>query len=308
MQDTAQYLAHFLSVAEKNKHLFAALMNIVLVKEGGRTATLVETANFAENAHAFWNIVKDFVAYNKLEYHYDRNSVSHAPRYFVYRNGAFPYVPDRSDTEIGRALEMYCAGSDYSNYKAKRTTARITEVKTQADVFTEVCLKSTLQNPQELRRSTQRKVNHWNRIVANLGLPYNFSYELQEDVGTGVRLHHMVLGNLPYMNRHKADYLNEFDNVFDEDLGISDTFEHAIASTTAWTKHRKFLISVFFVGCYAQFFMNVMTSRETKKVVEKLRHDNDLTPKEICNLITHDVRTAEKVKDELCMGLELVFA
>lgn len=273
-----EFLQDMLKKAEKIRFLFDVLINIFLVSKKARLATLIETANFQMSSPLFLKIITEFVAYYDLDYQRETPEEQEYSRYFVYRKGSFVEVPNKTDEEIGKALEMYCAGSEYYNSREQRIIGDIIETVTNSQIYAEVCIgsKKTL----GLLKSLQDKVKLYNETCQSNNLPYSFVYKINIDDGTAIRIRNMMENDIRYMTSHIEDYNNDLWNTFNEKTVkmIMTVMKNAIHSKEEWIKYKRVLLTIYYVAIYEEL-LDRAPPRKLQSVIEKLLHDPNMLEK-----------------------------
>lgn len=70
----------------------------------------------------------------------------------------------------------------------------------------------------EIEEFAKNKVNLYNRVMAQLGLPYLFEYAIQVDDGTRQRANELDHLNMKYIQKNKGHYRNDLWNLLNADL------------------------------------------------------------------------------------------
>jgi hypothetical protein len=270
--------------------LFDALINVFFVSKGERRSTLVETANFQKNQkQLFMKIVRLMVSYYGLEIHKDRQSLEEYPRYFVYAKGTFVEVPDKNEEEIGKALEMYCAGKTIYNPMIKRTYAEIIETGTNTQVYAEMCDKSV--DEAGLEKRLQDKITRFNTLCKRFGLTYVFQYHVTVDDGWQIRYNRMKSNSLSYMKKNINEYRNDFENLFAKEDGnmivslLMIEMNKALATEQSWNEKK----SVFlFIYLTSNLMLSKLSSKDVYIFIHTLLHEPSMwkkDPKELVSLV-----------------------
>lgn len=270
--------------------LFDALINVFFVSKGERRSTLVETANFQKNQkQLFMKIIRLMVSYYGLEIHKDKTSLEEYPRYFVYAKGTFVEVPDKNEEEIGKALEMYCAGKTIYNPMIKRTYAEIVETSTNTQVYAEMCDKSV--DEAGLEKSLQDKITRFNTLCKRFSLPYVFQHHVTVDDGWLIRFHRMRSDNITYMMKNMEYYRNDFENWFVKEDGIMivmllmTELNKALATEQSW-KERRGVFMFIYITSY--LMLGTLSSKEAYIFIHTLLHEPSMwnkEPKELVSLV-----------------------
>jgi hypothetical protein len=156
----------------ENTKLFQVLINIILVYNNARKATLVELNNFDENDIDEYNsVINKFIKYYEL---YTINDYSSDYRYFIVK--VKTDIP-KNENEIAELLEFNCIGHDYSNKNIIRVFVNIIEKETEEMIYAEVCEQGRV-DLKILESNLIRKINKFNKVMEKNNLHYSFEYNI----------------------------------------------------------------------------------------------------------------------------------
>lgn len=231
---------------DKYKDVIDFLINLILVKYGGRNAYLFESSNnnlknfgvdklLSHSLELGFNIEKDLLS---LEEH---------PRYWIFK-GKLDKIP-KTEEEIGELLGFRDPGGDYFDYKNKRLSLTIYEEKTKTNIFSQL-LKGDIKDNENIDYA-EETVKKFNNIMDILKLNYKFSYSLSQDDGTIKRKKELENENIRYLKKNKDEYINDFQNIFDKNHPINNLFKK-IVSGNGNKKLLKKCLSLF-LYFYKQF-------------------------------------------------------
>ena len=195
----------------ENTKLFSMIMNIILVKYGGRYATLIEKNNFSKTEQDTFSKILDVIIKN-LNLSKTPDLVSY--RYYVTKTNI---TTPKNHQEIAELLGYYCKDHDFSNTSLKRVSLDILEVQTNSQIYVEVGEYSKV-DIKKLTEFGNNKCKLWNSIMKKLSLPYSFttSIEIIEPIET-------------YMSRYNEiefvkDNLEEYGNILYNNFVRTSTF------------------------------------------------------------------------------------
>ena len=129
--DNLSDIKNLLNIFENTK-LFSMIMNIILVKYGGRYATLIEKNNFSKTEQDTFSKILDVIIKN-LNLSKTQDFVSY--RYYVTKT---KITTPKNQSEIAKLLGFYCKNHDFSNTSIKRISLDILEVNTNDQIYVEV--------------------------------------------------------------------------------------------------------------------------------------------------------------------------
>jgi hypothetical protein len=198
------------------------ILNIYLVSQGVRYATLLEYVNIRDkiNIKTFYQQVLEIInfinihlsepltIYKEESEPFDRLLICKQKNYFnifYYLNCELDY-----QFQLGRVLEMSYPGNDFYNNLMPRLTARISVGL--YDLFVETCIE---QEGREkiMRENMDLKIKLYNSVLEKLGLKCH--YEIDSDDGFNYRLEQIKNRNLQYITKNIKDYLNDLYNDFE---------------------------------------------------------------------------------------------
>ena len=156
----------------ENTKIFQMVMNIILVKYGGRYATLIENNGFSKTEQEKYSnildtLITDFGLYKTPDI------VSY--RYYVTETQI--NIPT-NHPEIAVLLGYYCAGHDFANESIKRISLDIIEINTNTQIYVEVGEYSKV-DIKQLTDFGKNKCDLWNSIMSRLSLPYSFMINIE---------------------------------------------------------------------------------------------------------------------------------
>ena len=156
----------------ENTKIFQMVMNIILVKYGGRYATLIEKNNFTKTEQEKYSnildtLITDFGLYKT------HDIVSY--RYYVTET---QINTPTNQPEIAILLGYYCAGHDFGNESIKRISLDIIEINTNTQIYVEVGEYSKV-DIKQLTDFGKNKCDLWNSIMSRLSLPYSFMINIE---------------------------------------------------------------------------------------------------------------------------------
>ena len=164
-------IARLLNSCENTK-IFQMVMNIILVKYGGRYATLIEENNFSKTEQEkFSKILDVIITYFSL--YKTPDIVSY--RYYVTNT---QINTPTNQPEIAVLLGYYCAGHDFGNESIKRISLDIIEINTNTQIYVEVGEFSKV-DIKQLTDFGKNKCELWNSIMKRLSLPYSFMINIE---------------------------------------------------------------------------------------------------------------------------------
>jgi len=167
----AMNIARLLNYFENTK-IFQMVMNIILVKYGGRYATLIEENNFSKTEQEKYSKILDVII-NLFNLYKTPDIVSY--RYYVTNTQI--NIPT-NHPEIGVLLGYYCAGHDFGNESIKRILLDIIEINTNTQIYVEVGEYSKV-DIKQLTDFGKNKCELWNSIMSRLSLPYSFTINIE---------------------------------------------------------------------------------------------------------------------------------
>lgn len=155
--------------------LFDILINLILVAEEGRNATLVEFNGMSEEKRAaFEPIVNRWIQRLHLRTAPDPFSND---RLFVFKKQQATDFTHQS--EIAAFLGFYAVGHHYGDVNVFRLVGSIYEGKTGRNIYAEVCEKSKTDTVL-FEDSLKKKVHIFNKIMVQWHLSYYFEDEITE--------------------------------------------------------------------------------------------------------------------------------
>lgn len=243
------------------------LLNLLLVHYGGRNAFLLESANYTNSEYKIEDLLR-ILSETSLHVVKDSTSLPDYPRYWVTKE-KLKSKPE-TDEEIGQLLGMKNPGGEFYDYTKKRLSLRIKEKKTGATITTEL-LKGDIKDADNIAFSKQ-KAESFHVVMKSLGLPYTFTYHLEQDDGTKKRLHELKEENMDYLKEHLAEYKDDLVNALLEKEGthpIIILFEKAVS-----TPHKLFrtylplFVSIFKMFNKDSYIDDKKQTKINKKFVE----------------------------------------
>ena len=156
--DNLSDIKRLLNIFENTK-LFSMIMNIILVKYGGRYATLIEKNNFSKTEQDTFSKTPDLVSY----------------RYYVTKTNI---TTPKRQSKIATLLGFYCKNHDFSNTSLKRVSLEILEVNTNDQIYVEVGEYNKV-NINDLVEFGKNKCELWNSIMKKLSFPYSFTTNIE---------------------------------------------------------------------------------------------------------------------------------
>jgi len=252
-----------------NEDLYNFLFNLLLVLHGGRKAYLFESSNFIQMSDKrktddLLKIAKDYGLFVQK----DPVSLEDYPRYWIVKE-KLNKIP-LTDEDIGELLGMKDPGGDYFNYKKKRLTLYINESTKKANITTEL-VKGDKTDKENIDHAKNR-VDTFNAIMIELGLPYRFSYIFEQDDGTLKRAKELKIKNMKYIQENVKEYVNDISNLVvirDNHHPLMDLFEKCAkndALLTAYLPVYMHIYRLFNNGLHAG---EVEASKRIQKINKK---------------------------------------
>lgn len=178
------------------------LLNLLLVKHGGRKAYLLETAEFEnENEKEVLELPKRM----GLVIQKDVTSVPNFPRYWIVRE-RLKMVP-KDDDEIGALLGFKDSGGDFGDSKHDRVELKIYSPMIGSSIVTVEMVQGGPKDPANLAHA-RGKVKAFNDVMKHLGLPYRFRHKFTQLDGSLTRLDKLRELDEVYIRKHIHDYVN----------------------------------------------------------------------------------------------------
>lgn len=236
-------------------------MQYLLVKFGGRKAYLLETTHYSEEmVQKFLSLAKEI----GLHISKDRLGLEHAPRYLIH-SSPIKRLP-RNDEELGALLGFKDPGGDYSDGRHPRTTLSIS---TNAETCSGGCQSAgTVElakgTRQEIEQFAEKKVNSFNQVMIQLGLPYRFEYVISVKDGSLKRAEELMKMNMKYIRENKRHYISDMWNELsgDDDHPFLLLFEMVIKNKKMLSKYLPF---------YSYFYHLINDDdRDNKTIVKRL--------------------------------------
>jgi len=233
----------------ENTKLFSMIMNIILVKYGGRYATLIEKNNFSKTEQDIFSKILDVII-KDLNLSKTPDFVSY--RYYVTKT---KITTPKNNTEIAVLLGYYCKDHDFSNTSLKRVSLDILEVQTNDQIYVEVGEYSKV-DIKKLTEFGNNKCKLWNSIMKKLSLPYSFTtnIEIIEPIET-------------YMSRY-----NEIEFVKDNLEEYGNILYNNFVRTSTFVENIEFIIEYFDIF---GFIMDKINEKIIDKLYKKYRYPSD---------------------------------
>jgi hypothetical protein len=191
----------------ENTSLFQIILNILLVSQDVRRATLIEWNNFTkEEREIYETLGNQFISDLGLSTFPDPLS-DH--RIFVVKDKNIK-LP-KTDQDIANLLEFVCEGHDYENQDKHRISGHIIETNTNAMIYAEVCEQSKM-SKDKLEKYLRKKASQFNDAMERLGLKYTFDYFIDEIIPRKELLQNFT--DQEYVSNHLNAYIQLLYNEF----------------------------------------------------------------------------------------------
>ena len=185
----------------------SSLFNLLLVKCGARKAYFFDNTNDVERTKKIIQLAKTIGLYvNK-----DPTTSEENPGYWIYQT--MNKLPTSSE-ETGKILGFLNPSSDdsdFGNFRIHRASLHILEKTTNSYITSEVVMDDI----ETVREFAKQKVALFNQAMIEQQLPYRFKYEINIDDGTIQRMSELEQGHKEYLIKHRKEYINDFENIFD---------------------------------------------------------------------------------------------
>ena len=180
--------------------LLVEKVNILLVRNKGRTACLLEPTNFFDTPEVVETLV-DFAKSLKLFTRLDKEK-----RILITRERS---TGELTDVRIGQYLDFLCYNDDYANLKEDRYGASVCINDIQ--VHTEVCLANK-HSKSEIQSHIHEIAMRWRRILAKLDIKVNITERVTLLSGHGKRYQLLLNRQLESILKYKDEFLNDLEN------------------------------------------------------------------------------------------------
>ena len=233
----------------ENTKIFEIVMNIILVKYGGRYATLIENNGFSKTEQEKYSKILDTII-TDFDLYKTPDIVSY--RYYVTET---QINTPTNHPEIAVLLGYYCKDHDFSNTSLKRVSLDILEVQTNSQIYVEVGEYSKV-DIKKLTEFGNNKCKLWNSIMKKLSLPYSFttSIEIIEPIET-------------YMSRYKdIEYVRE--HLVEYAIILYNNF----VNTSVFVDKKELIIEYFDIFV---FIMDKINEKIIDKLFDKYRYPSN---------------------------------
>ena len=190
----------------ENIPIFQMLINIILVANNVRQATLIEHNNYSiQDRFKYQNIIDRWINMFGLKTMIDP-LLSY--RTFVFKDKP---IPIKNDNDIALFLGFYCINHDFSNINTFRSIGSIIESKTHHDIYVEVGETSKL-NHAHFSTFLALKTKLFNQCMVNVGLSYRFEYKIDEIIPQEIYIKNY--NNHDYVKQNLDEYADIIANEF----------------------------------------------------------------------------------------------
>tara|TARA_Y100000389_G_scaffold69801_1_gene66487 strand:- start:700 stop:1662 length:963 start_codon:yes stop_codon:yes gene_type:complete len=206
-----------------HKSIREAIINLILVKEGGRTAYLY-MRSFRETKEK-----SDFVI-NLSENMFLKSFAQDQGIVFVNDPKHIPEpMKELENTELGELLGYSCYNHDYSNVDEERVG--VTIYLGEIGIYGEYCEKNKISRDR-LEIEVKNKIEKWSKILNKYGIlseKNNLDYKLTDTAPGRILLDESNWKDINFVRQHLEQYENHLADVFVEDneldiLGHFDVF------------------------------------------------------------------------------------
>lgn len=192
-----------------NEYTGSALFNLLLVTCGARKAYFLDNTTDIERTKKIIQLARAI----GLRVKKDPTTTDDNPGYWIYQ--AMNKLPTTSE-ETGRTLGFLNPSddSDFGNFRIRRASLYILEKTTKAYITSEVVSDDI----ETVRHFAKQKVALYDQVMIERQLPYRFKYEIVVDDGTIKRMSELEQGHKDYIFKHRKDYINDLENIFDKSV------------------------------------------------------------------------------------------
>ncbi len=266
----------------ENTEFFDLLVNLILVTEDIRPATLFETTDYKNYGNLdkimdiFYSIINDFIVNGiKLIIEDDNNAF---PRFLIYKKGSFVEKSINEDINriqddyyLGQYLGFQCVGHDYANYKKSRITVKYYVTKNSINFYyiVEVCEIGKI-SLDKLKKEADKYNNNINKVLNKYYL--SSFYQIDINDGTDKRQIELEKQNINYIKNNIDKYINDFDNFYISGLS---TFEQSIVYKNLINLTNLKLVSKVYTDMnttdkYYKMYKNANTHEKILQVAKKI--------------------------------------
>jgi len=230
---------YLINLIDKYPYLFDELINIYLVIENIREATLIETENFRNkmlDINENLKILKELCKKYKLEFYEENNELQ---RYLVTKKKSLEiYIKNAehdNDIALGKILGFLCVGHDYSNINTRRLTGIINVEYNDlfSDIIVEICEADKI-TTKNLEEHLEKKVK---LISSKLSNEFTVTYQIQTDIPQIERIQMLENHNIDFIREFQDLYTQDLDNYWAMDSYLNEKFIWSLTSSENFNKY-----------------------------------------------------------------------
>lgn len=246
--------------------VFEILLNLVLVSEGGRPATLIEFNKFKNDERdKYQGIIMEFIDKVKLVTFPDPTTIF---RVFVTREPLTQMIMNEDD--IGTLLGFYGVGHRFDDVCLDRIAGSIIEVSSGEQIYAEICEKNKI-ILEKFQKFLSDKVSLFNSIMYRLNLPYSFAYQIDEMPSITPLMKKYI--NREYVMRYLDTYLMILTNTYYANTLFASNPQLIMTKFAAF----KFIMSKITDQSMDQFYHGfIPTSKRHSQLINLLKKMDEL--------------------------------